>query len=131
MTVDCKGENEMVGSLLVTTVLICGTMVGFGLLFQKRPPKQINSLYGYRTTMSMKNQSTWEFAHRYAGTIWFYSGIAGFAIAAGCLLFCQMEFFDGLSVACQVIQLVLLVAVIAPTERALRKRFDSQGNPKE
>ncbi|MCY6372198.1 SdpI family protein [Clostridium ganghwense] len=37
----------------------------------KKPPKEINSTFGYRTTMSSKNKDTWNFAHRYAGIVWF------------------------------------------------------------
>ena len=48
-------------STLCYTFLITGMMIGFGLLFQKRPPKNINNLYGYRTRMSMKNEKTWVF----------------------------------------------------------------------
>lgn len=30
------------------------------------PPKKINSLYGYRTSRSMKNQNNWEFAQSFS-----------------------------------------------------------------
>src|SRR5690606_20975452 len=30
------------------------------------PPKKINSLYGYRTARSMKNQKNWAFAQKYS-----------------------------------------------------------------
>lgn len=30
------------------------------------PPKNINSLYGYRTVKSMKNKSNWDFAQKYS-----------------------------------------------------------------
>ncbi|WP_268051132.1 SdpI family protein [Clostridium ganghwense] len=53
------------------TIIISFTMIGFGLLFMKKPPKEINSTFGYRTTMSSKNKDTWNFAHRYAGIVWF------------------------------------------------------------
>jgi len=32
----------------------------------KFPPKKINSIYGYRTASSMKNQLRWDFAQLYA-----------------------------------------------------------------
>ncbi|WP_458629321.1 SdpI family protein [Winogradskyella sp. PC D3.3] len=32
----------------------------------KFPPKKINSIYGYRTASSMKNQQRWDFAQLYA-----------------------------------------------------------------
>lgn len=30
------------------------------------PPKKINSLYGYRTSSSMKNQDRWDFSQKYS-----------------------------------------------------------------
>lgn len=39
-------------------------------MLRKRPPKKINSFYGYRTAMSMKNRETWEFAHKHCGKLW-------------------------------------------------------------
>lgn len=74
-------EKILFWSTLCYTFLLSGTMIGFGFLFQKRPPKNINGLYGYRTAMSMKNQATWTFAHHYAGKIWFYSGIASLSLS--------------------------------------------------
>jgi len=37
-----------------------------GLIMFKYPPKIINSLYGYRTLISMKSQERWDFAQRYS-----------------------------------------------------------------
>ncbi|WP_077074620.1 SdpI family protein [Aedoeadaptatus urinae] len=42
--------------------LIPGIMVFFGRLMGDHPPKTINGAYGYRTSMSMKNQDTWDYA---------------------------------------------------------------------
>lgn len=119
-------------SAMVYTILLCATMIGFGWLFLHRPPKEINSLYGYRTAMSMKNRRTWIFAHHYAGKIWLYSGIASLAVAAPLLLFTKKaDWFQTLATALQIALLVPVIGVILPTERALRKRFDRLGNPKE
>ena len=60
--------------MLIMDLLIPFTMIGFGYLFLKRTPKNINVLFGYRTTMSMKNRDTWEFAHRYCGKLWYMWG---------------------------------------------------------
>ncbi len=38
--------------------------------FSRSAPKEINSAFGYRTSMSMKNADTWQFAHHYFGKIW-------------------------------------------------------------
>ena len=37
-----------------------------GLLMFYLPPKKINSLYGYRTNSSMKNQERWIFAQKFS-----------------------------------------------------------------
>ncbi|MBD1393874.1 SdpI family protein [Mucilaginibacter glaciei] len=37
-----------------------------GYLQKTYPPKEINSLYGYRTTRSMQNQQTWDAGNRYS-----------------------------------------------------------------
>ena len=44
----------------VMDLLIPVTMVFIGKRFQKKPPKEINAMYGYRTAMSMKNKETWK-----------------------------------------------------------------------
>ena len=43
--------------MLVMDLLIPVTMVFIGKRFQKKPPKEINGIYGYRTAMSMKMES--------------------------------------------------------------------------
>lgn len=46
---------------------LCGVsfiLAGFVMYFF--PPKKINSLYGYRTTNSMKSQQNWDFAQKYS-----------------------------------------------------------------
>ncbi len=117
--------------VLVYTILLSATMTGFGWLFQKRPPKEINDLYGYRTSMSSKNRQTWIFAHQYAGRIWFFCGIVNFFVSAILLLATrQTGYFETLATALLFVQMVPLIGVIFPTERALRKKFDRFGNPK-
>ena len=56
--------------MCVTVLLIPFLMISFGGLFSRSAPKEINSAFGYRTSMSMKNADTWQFAHHYFGKIW-------------------------------------------------------------
>lgn len=37
-----------------------------GFIQLKYPPRKINSLYGYRTKLSMKSKETWEFAQQFS-----------------------------------------------------------------
>ncbi|TCT17132.1 hypothetical protein EDC18_101430 [Natranaerovirga pectinivora] len=41
---------------LIMTAIICLSMIGFGLLMVKKPPKEINALFGYRTAMHQKTR---------------------------------------------------------------------------
>lgn len=49
-------------------------MIAFGRVMYKYPPKKINGIYGYRTSVSMKNKDTWEFAHKTCGKLWWKVG---------------------------------------------------------
>ena len=61
--------------MLIMDLLLSFTMIGFGKYFMKKAPKEINSVFGYRTSMSMKNKDTWEFAHKYCGKVWYVCGM--------------------------------------------------------
>lgn len=115
--------------------LICPfTMIGFGKLFLNNMPKHINSAFGYRTRMSSINQDTWEFAHQYAGKIWYIYGLVSLvpSIIIMLLVFGKShDVIETAGTALEAVQLVLLVSVIVPTELALRKNFDRDGKRKE
>ena len=116
--------------MLVIALLVPSAMIGFGWLFMRRTPKTIQSLFGYRTAMSMKNKDTWEFAHQYCGKLWFRWGLAMLAPSVVPLLFVlhQEAAVVGTTGSIVVaIQLIPLIGSIFPTERALKKTFDENG----
>jgi uncharacterized membrane protein len=45
-----------------------------GLVFRFRPPRKINSIYGYRTARSMASQEAWDAAHSLGGRVWLRLG---------------------------------------------------------
>ena len=49
--------------MLLMDLLIPVTMVVSGKIFMTKSQENINDVFGYRTTMSMKNKDTWAFAH--------------------------------------------------------------------
>lgn len=61
--------------MLIMDLLIPVSMIGFGRIFMKKAPNEINETFGYRTAMSLKNKDTWEFAHKYCGKIWYIFGL--------------------------------------------------------
>lgn len=116
--------------MLCVVVLLPAVMIAFGGLWQRRPPKEINDVYGYRTAMSMKSQETWHFAHRYCGRIWLWSGWAVLLPSAAVLFVYRTD--AALAVGWIVcVQVVVMLLAIPPTEIALRRHFDKDGWHKE
>ena len=117
--------------MLLMDILIPLTMIVAGRLFWAKTPKDINSAFGYKTTMSMKNKDTWRFAHKYCGKLWFRCGLILLPTSAIPLIFVFNRSIDTIGVVggivC-VIQIVILVGSIFPTEAALKKAFDSNGS---
>ena len=116
--------------MLIMVLLIPLMMIGFGRLFLKKAPGNINVVFGYRTSMSMKNKDTWEFAHKYCGRLWFYGGLVLLPLSVIPLLFVFHKGSDvvgNVGAVIEIVQLVPLIGSIIPTEMALRKNFDRDG----
>ena len=111
---------------LVMNLLLPAVMLCFGRRFQRKPPERINSVYGYRTARSMKNQETWNFAHETCGRLWVRLGKLSFlpALLAAALTFgCGIETVSVVSVVVVTIQTLALIGSIFPVERALKRKF--------
>ena len=103
----------------------CAFMLLLGWLLKKFPPKKINHLYGYRTQRSMKNQASWEAANTYSSLVFFKISLYSFFIPV-VLYF----LFPQLNVLITIItNTLLLLYVLYATEKYLKSRFDTQGNP--
>ncbi len=119
--------------MLAMSLLIPTIMFGYGWYFTKKAPKEINPIFGYRTTMSMKNQDTWEFAHKYCGRIWRVCGAVLLPVTVVSMLLTLGKSEDcigtvGSSVC--LLQLAPLIGSIVPIEVALRKTFHKDGTRK-
>ncbi len=115
--------------MLITPLI----MVGFGILFMYKPPKSINPLYGYTTRRSMRNQDTWNFAHRYCGRLLFICGLVIIPFSLVPILLVVGESKQVISITGLIvlgIQVIVLLATFIPTERALKKHFDEFGRPR-
>lgn len=65
---------------MLNAILLIPLFTGFvfvlaGLVMLKFPPKNINGLYGYRTSSSMKNQQRWDFAQLYSSKEMIKTGV--------------------------------------------------------
>ncbi len=101
-----------------------------GRSWMVKPPKNINPIYGYRTMMSMKNENTWTFAHKYIGRIWAVAGKIMLFVSLAVMILVSKRSEDTITNAAIVlllIQTAVIVLSIIPTEIALRKKFDKYG----
>ena len=117
--------------MLAMNLLFPLIMIVMGRYFMKKSPKEINYIFGYRTNMSMKNKDTWDFAHKYFGKRWFCLGWLLIPISVIPMLFVigkGEDIIGTVGMVVMVIDLILLIAPIFPTERALKKIFDKDGN---
>lgn len=111
-------------------LLIPGVMLYFGWHFLNRPPKNINSMYGYRTSRSMKNQQTWDFAHQVCGKLWFRAGAVMLPLSLLAMLPVLGRDMEAVGIWCIPVvgvQLVVMIATIFPVEKALKRKFDKYG----
>ena len=118
-------------TLLGFTALLPLIMIGFGRYFLKKAPDDINYVFGYRTAMSMKNKDTWRFAHEHIGKSWFYLGLVILPLSVIILLFFfgkDKDTFGNAGTVIILLQLIPLIGSIFPTEAALKKTFDEDGN---
>ena len=103
----------------------------FGLFTRIGLPKRVNWFIGYRTPLACKNQDTWAFAHRYWGRLMIIFGLILTIVSiVGVILIVSDVFtFDAtlLLAASAIATLVAVLISIIPTEIALRKEFNKNG----
>lgn len=105
---------------LITPLLLCI----FGWIFSVRPPKKIRSYFGYRTINSMKNNETWQHAHRYIGHLWVIIGLSWILPTVGFMLLMLDLETNRIAILSSVmigIQLLTLFYSIYLTEKSLKK----------
>ena len=118
--------------MLLMDLLIPVLMIGIGVLFQKRPPKRINGICGYRTKRSMQTQETWDFAHRYFGNLWVKIGLVLLPLSVLPLIFVYGRDIDLIGIVGGIVTGVQILPLIVPiliTEHALKENFDEYGRP--
>lgn len=116
--------------MLAMDLILPLSMIFLGKYFSKRAPKEINMIFGYRTTRSTKNQDTWQFAHHFFGKLWYKSGL----ILLGLTIICMLPLIGSDMGTIGIMggfvclaQLPGMLYAIWPTERALKKTFDKDG----
>lgn len=99
-----------------------GLLFAFSIVFYLIPPKQISSLYGYRTEKAMKNKDIWNFANSFfTKQLLLYSGIS--------LVFGLLMAYINKDISWQpmTITILSLVVSVIKTEQILAKKFNDEG----
>ena len=95
----------------------------------KFPPKKPNHFYGYRTSMSMKNQQTWETANFLSSYMFLIISFMTFLIQViGVLLNLN---FDTTYLSATIFLVLGLLMGCLYIEKKLRTIFDEDGNKKK
>lgn len=113
--------------LLFMNSIVPLMMIGFGYLWKKHPPQGVNWIYGYRTSMSMKNNETWNFAHKHNAKIWRLAGSIWLVVSI-MLMFMFKSYYEEASIWINYIGLAIMILSLIPTEIELRKNFDKDGD---
>lgn len=114
--------------MLKCVLILPVSMIITGIAYRKgNYPQKINSSFGYRTKMSMKNKETWEFAQKQFGKIWFLTGTVIFLPSVVPMLFVvdkEIDFIGWFGGAIVVIQVLFMIVPMILTENSLKKQFD-------
>lgn len=105
--------------------LMVGTIFSVaGFIVFKYPPKKINMLYGYRTSSSMKNQESWNFAQIYSSKLMIFCGLVlSFSSVLG--LFFKIS--EGIGVLISTVMILIAVlSLLFFTEKAINKKFNEK-----
>lgn len=91
------------------------------ILMLKYPPKNINSLYGYRTNRSRKSQESWDFAQKYSAKKMIVFSVVLIILAIFGL---KISFNEAIDVSIG-IALILLACIVplVQTEKKLKEKF--------
>lgn len=94
-----------------------------GYILYIKPPKNINPLYGYRTTQSMSSQEKWDFAQKYSAREMIKQGKFMILIS---LLGLFLNPGDILSIISFLILILFsIIALFSKTEKQLKQKFES------
>lgn len=125
--------NEFGIISLSCAVLIPLIILIIGLLFRKRSLPKINFFLGYRTSLSTRNEDTWEVANRTLGKVWLTLGLITLPLSAISIIPFINKTEEAAGTALTIltlIQVVILILSIIPVELKLRKTFDENGKRK-
>lgn len=104
--------------------LICG------IISQKKPPKNINSLYGYRTARSMRDKQSWDWAQKQMSVYFIFYAVAslvvGIALALLCRFLFDRDYMPCVILLLQTFGIYIILFVIENNLKKMQKIWDSE-----
>ena len=95
-----------------------------GFIMLEFPPKKINSLYGYRTNSSMKNQERWNFAQKYSSIEMIkLGGLLALSAVIGMLYNPNGKTGMILGLGLMISMVIILLIRV---EKAIKKKFENE-----
>lgn len=106
----------------IIILLVPALILACGVISLNRPPKQINSFYGYRTPRSMRDKRSWDYAQSMMSEYFIYYSLLSLVISA-ILAVLSRIFFDRDYIPCLImlLQCIGIFAVIVRVENNLKK----------
>lgn len=118
---------------LIITYVICLTAPVFylvmGAIFKKSKGGKINNIFGYRSHLSLKNETMWAYANYIYGQLFWVTGLAEglIAFAVITILYAVISSVDGdICMLILAVQLLSHFAIVFAVEKKLKKA-DAQG----
>ena len=116
--------------MFFSNLIVPIVLMSFGSVLRKNAPGQINALFGYRTTRSMKNRDTWEFANNLWGRLawkWGLWMLIGTIAAMIAVFFASEDVVSSVGMIVMLLQVAVILLTIPVVEKALKKEFDENG----
>lgn len=108
---------------MINSLVFGMVTLAFGIIPKIVKPKKINSWYGYRTDISMKNQDTWNEGNRYSTNQYILAGIILIILGNIGYYFLQGKGYLVPLIGC----IPVLIFTVFTTEKHLKNTFDENG----
>ena len=110
---------------LILCLLTAASVLATGIARRIKPLSEPQFKRGYRSTLAMKNQATWDMAQRESAAALIPAGAAGMALSWAISTLVEGDLAIAISLA---VSSALAAITVAWTEKRLSSAFDADGN---
>ena len=110
--------------ILSAHIFLSIIILGLSAYFKIKRPENINGLFGYRSSFSMKNRETWKEGNKFSSDLQVKFALLFIAFEA--ISYFIIGGLNSFYLSCGFLT-IISIAVIPLTEHHLRKNFDKEG----